>query len=117
MNQCMFKKSLLLSLFFISISVFAHSKVIITHGAFDNDANWYLPGGYFYEAVALGAKDVGQEVLSFSWDQDLGGVTHYERIKAGMQLAKDILDYRLAGEKEIILIGHSYGGHVIKVAS
>jgi hypothetical protein len=108
---------LFLSFVLLSIFCVANSKVIITHGAFNKDAAWYEKGGYFFDVVAQSAKDLGQEVVSFTWQQDLGGITHYERIKAGVQLSKDIIDYILAGEKEIVLIGHSYGGHVIKVAS
>jgi len=104
-------------LFFLLIPISIFSKVIITHGVLGNDSDWYKPGGYFYEAVSESAKKLDQSVDTFSWTQDLGGITHYERIKAGIKLAKQIVDNKVAGEKEIILIGHSYGGHVIKVAS
>ena len=110
-------KFLLPFLFFLLIPIFIFSKVIITHGVLGNDSDWYKPGGVFYEAIYESAKKLGQNVEAFSWTQDLGGITHYERIKAGIKLAKQIIDNRVAGEKEIILIGHSYGGHVIKVAS
>ena len=93
------------------------SKVIVIHGILERNAKWYLPGGCFYEALAKKCKDRGQEVISFSWEQSLGGITHYERIKAGRDLVKLILSFLVNEESIDALIGNNYGGLVIKVAS
>jgi hypothetical protein len=91
--------------------------IILTHGAFGQDQEWYQPDGYFYDALDQEAKLFGYDVLSFSWDQFLGGITHKERLRAGRALAKLVVDLGNEGETDIIFIGHSYGGHILKVAS
>lgn len=111
---------LFFSVFLFLTSIFVshlHSAVVLTHGALAQEDLWYRPGGSFFEALKTEGQNLGHESVSFSWDQSLGGLTHYERIKAGVELAKLVLDLAKSGEKEIILIGHSYGGHVIKAAS
>ncbi|MBU4269937.1 alpha/beta hydrolase [Candidatus Dependentiae bacterium] len=102
-------------IFFICSNLY--SKIIVTHGAFGDDMSWYKPGGYFYEALVPAAKNMGEEVISFTWKQFLGGITHIERCDAATALAKLVIDIANQGDSEIILIGHSYGGHVIKAAS
>ena len=104
-------------IFLFLFPFYLSSTIIVTHGAFDKNASWYKPGGCFYEVLKESGQLFGQEVVSFEWDQFLGGVTHYERLKAGKALAEVIADLISLGETEIILIGHSYGGHVIKIAS
>ena len=94
------------------------SVVIVTHGAFAQKSSWYQPGGKFFEELKKEDNNLNHEIISFSWKQNLGGVTHYELMNAGIELSKLILDFaKKEGKQEIILIGHSYGGHVIKVAS
>lgn len=110
-------KGLFPILFLVIFPFFVHSKVIVTHGVAGEGSSWYKAGGYFYEALKESATVLEQDVISFSWEQDLGGITHKERFKAGKELAKLIIDLVGDGEKEIVIIGHSYGGHVIKVAS
>ena len=102
-------------LFFVFCNV--DSVTIVTHGAFAQNSSWYKSEGLFFETLKKEANNLDHETVSFSWDQDLGGITHYERLSAGIELAKLVLDFAKNGEKQIILIGHSYGGHVIKAAS
>ncbi|KKP22613.1 MAG: hypothetical protein SZ59_C0005G0078 [candidate division TM6 bacterium GW2011_GWF2_28_16] len=106
-------------IFFLSLFLFniLNSTVIVTHGAWGDEMEWYRPGGYFHEALKVPAQTMGQTIQAFTWKQSLGGITHRERLNAAKDLAKLIVDLNNKGEKEIILIGHSYGGHVIKAAS
>ncbi len=94
-----------------------NSVAIVTHGAWGDEMEWYKPGGYFHKALSISASVIGQKVYPFVWKQFLGGITHKERLNAGRDLAKLVVDFSNQGEREIILIGHSYGGHVIKAAS
>lgn len=112
----MLKRVLLFLLMFSNFSVKADT-IILTHGAFGEDQEWYQPGGYFYDALDQEAQLFGYDIMSFSWDQFLGGITHKERFRAGRALAKLVVDLVNEGETEIVFIGHSYGGHVLKVAS
>ncbi|MFH1643657.1 MAG: hypothetical protein ABIA74_00580 [bacterium] len=103
---------------FASLFFNLNSVVIVTHGALAQESLWYQPGGSFFESLKIESLELGhKKTNSFSWDQYLGGVTHYERLKAGVKLAKLVIDFAKKGEKEIVLVGHSYGGHVIKAAS
>jgi len=113
----MFKRLFGIFVAYLFLSITLGAKVIVTHGAFGDDMDWYKPGGYFYEALIPAAKMMDEEVISFTWKQYLGGVTHKERLNAAKDLAKLIIDITNEGDNEIILIGHSYGGHVIKAAS
>ncbi|MFH1461854.1 MAG: hypothetical protein ABIF12_02830 [bacterium] len=94
-----------------------NAVIILTHGAFGEDQDWYQPGGAFYEAVNQTAQAFETPVISFTWEQYLGGITHKERFRAGKALAELVVDLTTQGETDIIFIGHSYGGHVVKVAS
>ena len=107
----------LLVIFYLFFIFPIFPKIIITHGVFGLESSWYKQGGDFYEAVNKVATQTNKEVISFSWKQPLGGVSHKERFDAGKELAKLVIDLTSKGEKEIIAIGHSYGGHVIKAAS
>ena len=110
-------KKNILFLLVVFFPVFVSSKVIVTHGAWGDDQDWYQPGGYFYDALRISGNVIGQDVIAFTWDQFLGGITHKERLNAGRELAKLVVDLTTQGETEIIIIGHSYGGHVAKAAS
>lgn len=109
-SGCIF---LIFLFYFFSIN----AVVILTHGAFGEGQEWYQPGGTFYEAINQTAQVFNTKVISFSWEQYLGGITHKERFKAGKALAQLVVDLTSQGETEIIFIGHSYGGHVLKIAS
>ncbi|MBD3273367.1 hypothetical protein GF385_03410 [Candidatus Dependentiae bacterium] len=104
-------------IFLLIFPFYLNSIVILTHGAFGDTDNWYEKGGYFYDALSDSGKILDKEIITFKWEQYLGGITHHERLSAGKALAEFIADKVSGGEKEIILIGHSYGGHVIKLAS
>lgn len=110
------KKKLLLFVLILFPTVVL-PKVIVTHGAWGDDMNWYKPGGDFYDALKISGDVIGQDVVSFKWDQFLGGITHKERLNAGRELAKLVVDLTTQGESEIIIVAHSYGGHVAKAAS
>lgn len=113
------KKKLLLFISFVSIvfPTIISSTVILTHGAYGDDANWYKPGGDFYDALKISGKKIGQDIISFKWTQFLGGITHKERLNAARELAKLIVDLTVKEDSKIIIIAHSYGGHVAKAAS
>jgi len=96
------------------------TTIIMTHGANDSGSGWYKPGGHFFEEVAGQAalQFENATLVPFSWKQPLNGITYLEILNGANDLANLILDLtQTETPTDIILIGHSFGGHVIKVAS
>ena len=96
------------------------TAIIMTHGANDSGSNWYKPGGNFFEEVAGQAALQFENVtlVPFSWKQPLNGITYLEILNGANDLANLIVDLtQTETPTDIILIGHSFGGHVIKIAS
>lgn len=101
--------------FFLGIFIFAHFKisaiVILVHGTFATAAEWWKPGGNFYQALEQEATKLNEKIHLFNWEGTLNNIA---RIRAAKELAEFILSL---DDKKIILIGHSFGGNVINLAS
>jgi hypothetical protein len=99
---------------YISLALFCLSVepiVIVTHGTFATDADWYRPGGAFYTILEREARTLGELVIPFTWS---GKLSNTARLQAAQALAKVILSYP---RETITLIGHSHGGNIIALAS
>ncbi len=112
------KKIIYIFLLFFGFNFFSIYPVIfVIHGAFARNAKWYRPGGTFFEALKKEAQKIGENIIPFSWEQPTGGITMEERILGGFNLAKAIIAQIRKGEKKVMIISHSYGGHVACWAS
>lgn len=88
-------------------------EIIIVHGTFATNFDWYQEDGDFYEAVLLAAKKefcCPITMLPFRWTGYLGCLS---RIEAATRLAEHII----TSDKKIYTIGHSHGGNVINLAT
>lgn len=88
-------------------------EIIIVHGTFAANFDWYQEGGDFYEAVLLTAKKefcCPVTILPFKWTGYLGCLS---RIEASTKLAEHII----ASDKKTYTIGHSHGGNIINLAT
>jgi|GEM_PF-3510076 hypothetical protein len=95
--------------------------VIITHGTGINGVSYYKKSAYVTEFTKC-AKKLGHTVKTISWfskdiptNDKYTGVLPQERILGAVIIAKAILDEYLCGNN-IILIGHGYGGQVVRCA-
>ena len=78
----------------------------------------YIPNYESYLPKDINGFDCYKDVVfPFYWDQPHLGVTLDERIRGGSHLAEFIIKLMLVGYEEFIVISHSYGGHVAKIAS
>ena len=110
--------TILSTAFLLQQPLVSANPIIITHGFNAKNAEWYQPGGDFFNSVNQTATEQGHEVSHFSWDQPLlWGASHYEHRIAGFKLAERILDLNKQSHEEVILIAHSYGGLVAYRAS
>ena len=90
----------------------AEGIIILVHGTFASDTDWYLPDGKFLRAVEIEANKKNYKVVSFTWSGDLNNTA---RIRAAKHLAQLILTY--PEKVKIEVVGHSHGGNVINLAS
>ncbi|MCK4518068.1 hypothetical protein KAT92_04785 [Candidatus Babeliales bacterium] len=112
--------SLLILSLFANINATTQTTIIMTHGANDSGSGWYKPGDHFLEEVASQAalQFENATLVPFSWKQPLNGITYLEILNGANDLANLIIDLtQTETPTDIILVGHSFGGHVIKVAS
>jgi len=103
-------KSLILGILFL-IHFKMSAIIIVVHGTFAAEASWWKSGGDFYQALEYEANKLNEKIHSFNW---AGALNNIARIRAAKELSEFILS--LENEK-IILIGHSFGGNVINLAS
>src|SRR5437762_9800343 len=92
--------------------LFSHQVYIIVHGTWGLETTWYMPGGDFFDALEISAKEHNATVVPFSWT---GKNNIQARQKAAQNVAKLIETYDKA--TEIIVIAHSHGGNVAIIAS
>ncbi|MFH1644666.1 MAG: alpha/beta fold hydrolase [bacterium] len=107
------KKSLKI-LFFLSFLTNLNilGVIILVHGSFASNSQWYSPRGNFFQELETQAKQFDQKVIPFSWS---GQPNNVDIIHGAESLAKVIESY--PENEQIILIGHSHGGNVINYAS
>ena len=103
---------LVLILFFGALFSTLNSVVILVHGSFGINQDWWRPGGDFFSALESQAKKQGHVVVPFCWN---GTPNDEEIFKAAEVLVKLIESY--LGRDKIILVGHSHGGNVINKAT
>ncbi|MEA2023049.1 MAG: hypothetical protein U9N79_02025 [Actinomycetota bacterium] len=82
------------------------STAVVTHGTFAADADWYQPGGGFYEALAVNRPDLKPHDESFRWT---GAYSDAAR-RADALLLKQWIDDQ--GLDEPDFFAHSHGGTV-----
>lgn len=97
------------------ILIIAHFKInaiiILVHGTFATEAKWWKPGGNFYNALEQEAFKLNDKIHLFNW---AGTLSNVARIQAAKDLAELILSLE---DQKIIIIGHSFGGNIINLAS
>lgn len=86
--------------------------VIVMHGTWARDTNWYKEGGDFYEELRQGMYELDAEFTSFTWS---GKLDNYSRRHAGIQLAE--LIHSFDPTRPLIITAHSHGVNVAIVAS
>lgn len=88
-----------------------NSIVILVHGTFATESTWWKPGGNFYDALEQEAIKLNEKIHLFNW---AGTLKNTDRIRAAKNLAEFILSLE---DQKITIIGHSFGGNVINLAS
>lgn len=86
--------------------------IILIHGTFATDTEWYQPGGDFFEVIKKAAAKKKYTVIPFAWS---GQLSNTARIAASKNLAQLIVSY--PSSMNIEIIAHSYGGAVATYAS
>ena len=99
---------LFLLLFFMNMNAI----VILVHGTFASDQEWYRPGHPFFDDLEAEAFRMNQFLIPFAWT---GGILDYNRNQASESLVKVIESY--PKQEKVIAIGHSHGGNIINLAS
>ncbi|MCK4499183.1 hypothetical protein KAU11_01655 [Candidatus Babeliales bacterium] len=90
----------------------SQNALIIVHGTFAADAEWFKPGGPFYDHVKETLIDKKTKIIPLMWS---GNPTTEARLDAAYSLAKIII--KLTPENNISIIAHSHGGNVANLAS
>jgi len=106
------KYLVLISTIFFLFNIKLNSVIILVHGTFAINQDWYKPNSDFYIELEQQAKLQNQNLVPFSWAAENN---YKSRLTAAEILAKLILSY--PENETIILIGHSHGGNVINLAS
>jgi hypothetical protein len=111
-------------LFFVSLfpltNLNAATTVIITHGMGTDGISFYQKSDYI-DAIKETAKSLGYKVRPVKWlsttdhNNNYAGLLPQERIKGATTIAKEILK-ELGKKNDVILIGHGYGGQVMRCA-
>jgi len=101
------------------ILILAHFKInaiiILVHGTFANGSKWWQPGGDFYQALEQETIKLNERIHLLNWT---GALNNIARIRAAKDLAELVLTLEMGYPNEkIIIIGHSFGGNVINLAS
>jgi len=87
------------------------STAVITHGTFAAGADWYRPGGEFYEALAANRPDLDVHDESFTWS---GSYSDAGRRADALLLQQWIGDQGLTRPD---FFAHSHGGTVAHLAT
>jgi len=100
------------------ILILAHIEInaiiILVHGTFATGSKWWQPGGDFYQALEQEATKINEKIHLLNWT---GALNNSARIKAAKNLAELVLSLKTVNNEKIIIIGHSFGGNVINLAS
>jgi len=103
-----------------TLSLNLSATVIITHGMGTNGISYYQKSSYI-NSIKTSAKNIGHSTKTVTWlsekdpNEKYAGLLPKERIRGAVKIAKKILD-ELQKEGAVILVGHSYGGQVMKCA-
>jgi pimeloyl-ACP methyl ester carboxylesterase len=84
---------------------------VITHGTFAANANWYRPGGDFYDALKVKRPDLDVHDKSFRWT---GAYSHKARSADAELLGQWVSDQGLTVPD---FFAHSHGGTVAHLAT
>ncbi|MCK4499304.1 hypothetical protein KAU11_02315 [Candidatus Babeliales bacterium] len=88
--------------------------LLIVHGTFSKDAEWFTENGEFQTQVQKSVKKTSKKIkaIPFVWS----GQPHYQaRINAAIKLAEKIIS--LKDLKKLFIVGHSHGCNVVAFAS
>ncbi len=124
----MFLSIRVISLVFSCLVIFnvTEAEIFIVHGAQKEENLWHTPEGVFHKKLKASAKKKGHEVRNSPWDYSvLSGTSNFEHFAAGLRLAGEIIAFcktytpheALENNHEVIILAHSYGGHVAYYAS
>src|SRR6266852_2690813 len=102
---------LFIMLEFLTYTEILSSILILIHGTWGADCDWYLPRGDFFEALEQTVSEKNSVVVSFRWS---GGCSHEARINAAHSLVKLIKTYSIS--TAVFIIAHSHGGNVATLA-
>jgi len=97
------------------------ATVIVTHGLGTTGIAFYQNSSYI-QKIAESAQLMGHQVKCIPWlasynpHKEYAGLLPQERIIGAVAIAKAIID-ECAQKNQIILIGHSYGGHIMNCAT
>jgi pimeloyl-ACP methyl ester carboxylesterase len=94
-------------------SLYGYNPVyIVVHGTWPADADWYLPGGDFFDELVRNTIKQKAYVVPYNWS---GKLSHASRVQAAKGLAHVIQSYPV--DTPIYVVGHSHGGNVALLAS
>ena len=107
------KKTFLFLLLLNSISLSAKNTIyIIVHGTWAIEADWWHPGGDFYEELK-NMLDPSDNIFSFAWDGDNNDTRRHVAAQRILQLVKSYYNIY----DNIVVITHSHGGNVVNLAT
>lgn len=115
----MFKKILVACL--LTTSCHLSATVLVTNGMGTGAIQFYKDSAYI-QALATSAQAIDHAVKGIAWlspndpNKEYAGLHPQERIAGAAIIAKAIID-ELADGQEVILVGHSFGGHVMQCAT
>jgi len=87
--------------------------VVLVHGTFARDAPWTHPASALCQSVR---SELAGHTVRFHSPQWTGANSHSDRVKAGSELGRFVLDLLQVHPAPCFLIGHSHGGTVISQA-
>lgn len=103
------KRLVIILLLLQSITVSSLHVCIVVHGTWAKDAQWWRPGGDFFESLKKDALTFCDDVVGFSWS---GQNSKHDRRTAAKRLAEVIKQY-----DQVTIVAHSHGATVGILAS
>lgn len=96
----------------LTTTIQVQAIVILVHGSFANEEDWWRPGGQFHDTLAQRVSAKKQRLLPFRWQSGWhGGFVGKSIEVAGTRLAKVMKPFLF--KEPIVLIGHSNGVNVV----
>lgn len=97
--------------------------VFLVHGAKAKNETWYRPGGDFHDELSARASVRGLgEIVPITWSGKSGPpegrlASVQAHIKAANYVVDNIIERVKGRPRRVVLVGHSYGGAILKLVT